>query len=115
MGVDGKKCFWIRIVGFGDTMWGEEGNGRILCGCLGVQGEEDGSVIQEASTMWEVGCGRELRLGQVNLRGLWALVLAPESSSCGRHLKLVLILIAERTGLQTSHMLIKKLIKTHQF
>jgi hypothetical protein len=29
--------------------------------------------------------------------------------------KLILILIAKLTGLQTSHMLMKKLIKTHQF
>lgn len=52
-------------------------------------------------------------MGRVNFRGPWAPALALKSSSWGNHRKLaLLILIAKLTGLQTSHMLIKKLIKT---
>lgn len=48
--------------------------------------------------------------------GSVALALALKSTSLGNCIKLVLLnLMAKLTGLQTSHMLIKKLIKTHQF
>ena len=45
-----------------------------------------------------------------------SVALALKSTSLGNCIKLVLLnLMAKLTGLQTSHMLIKKLIKTHQF
>lgn len=54
--------------------------------------------------------------GALLTEGSVALALAPKSTSLGNCIKLVLLnLMAKLTGLQTSHMLIKKLIKTHQF
>lgn len=59
--------------------------------------------VAEDSCAWEV-----LTEGSV--------ALALKSTSLGNCIKLVLLnLMAKLTGLQTSHMLIKKLIKTHQF
>lgn len=51
--MEGKKCFWIRIAGFSDKVWGEEWKGKVLGGWLDFQDEEQegGGFINEALTV----------------------------------------------------------------
>lgn len=78
-----------------------------------VGGYGDGGVINEAhcERVAEESCAWAMLT-----EGSVALALALKSTSLGNCIKLFLLnLMAKLTGLQTSHMLIKKLIKTHQF